>query len=340
MTDFAGSDFFSDFWHYYVAAFTILGIIFSLWLLNSQTTSKLAAGQEAEVMAPTWDGDLRELNNPLPRWWMWMFYGLIFFSIGYLVLYPGVGKYAGTLGWTSYQEWKDDKDAVDAEFEKVMAPFKSQDLMALAADPTAKQMGQNLYMTYCVQCHGTTAQGGKGFPNLTDNQWLFGGSPDDIKSSIGGGRVAEMPAMADAVGGVEGAKEVANYVLSLGGKPHDAALAAAGQAKYAACAGCHGEDGKGMPAASFPSLTDDAWQYGGSEAAIIESIMKGRKGGMPAQLEALGESKVHLLAAYVWGLGGGQQPAPAAPAPEVAPADAAAAVPAEGVAAPAAAPAQ
>jgi cytochrome c oxidase cbb3-type subunit 3 len=323
---YAVPDFVSEFWHYYIAALTVLGILFSLFLLKSQTTRKLAEGEEAEVMAPTWDGDLQELNNPLPRWWMWLFYGLIFFGIGYLVLYPGLGKFAGTLGWTSFQEWKDDKTKVDAEFEKVMAPFRSQDLMTVAADPKAREMGQNLFMTYCSQCHGSQAQGGKGFPNLTDKQWLFGGTPDDIQASIAGGRLGEMPSMKDAVGGEQGAKEVANYVLSLGGKRHDAALAAAGQAKFAACAGCHGENGKGMAAASFPDLTDDAWQYGGSEAAIVESILKGRKGGMPAQLENLGEAKVHLLAAYVWSLGGGKQPAPAAPA----------AVPAAAAAAPAA----
>jgi cytochrome c oxidase cbb3-type subunit 3 len=322
---YAVPDFVSEFWHYYIAAITIAGIIFSLWVLSSQTTKKLAAGQEAELMVHAWDGDLQELNNPLPRWWMWLFYSLTFFGIGYLVLYPGLGKYAGTLGWSSYQEWKDDKTKVDAEFDQVMAPYKSVDIMSVSADPKAKEMGEHLFMTYCVQCHGSQAQGGKGFPNLTDNQWLFGGTPDDIQASIAGGRIAEMPPMGDAVGGEQGAKEVANYVLSLGGKPHDAALAAAGKEKFAACAGCHGENGKGMPAASFPNLTDDAWQYGGTESAIMESIMKGRKGGMPAQLETLGESKVHLLAAYVWGLGGGQKPAPAepAPAPEAAPAAAA-----------------
>jgi cytochrome c oxidase cbb3-type subunit III len=305
-------DFVSEFWHYYIAALTIAGILFSLWVLNSQSTKKLAAGEEAELMAPVWDGDLQELNNPLPRWWMYMFYALILFGIVYLVLYPGMGKYAGTLGWSSYQEWKDDKTAVDAKFDEVMAPFKSQSLMAVAADPKAKEMGQHLFMTYCSQCHGSQAQGGKGFPNLTDKQWLWGGAPDDINASIAGGRLAEMPPMGDAVGGEAGAKAVANYILSLGGKSHDAAQAAIGKEKYAACAGCHGEDGKGNNAASFPNLTDDVWLYGGGEAEIAQSIMKGRKGGMPAQLEVLGESKVHLLAAYVWGLGGGMQPAPAA----------------------------
>ena len=321
MTDFAGSDFFSEFWHYYIAAFTVVGILFSLWVLSNQTTKKLAEGEQAEVMVHTWDGDLQELNNPLPRWWIWLFYGTIVFAIGYLVLYPGMGKFAGTLGWTSFQEWKDDKDAVDAEFDKVMAPFKTQDLMAVAADPKAKQMGQNLFMTYCSQCHGSSAQGGKGFPNLTDNLWLFGGTPEDIRTSISNGLEAEMPPMGDAVGGEPGAKEVANYVLSLGGKPHDAALAAAGQAKFAACAGCHGEDGKGNKEARFPNLTDDAWEYGGSESAIVQSILKGRKEGMPEH-KGLGEAKVHLLAAYIWGLGGGQQPVPPAPTTPEAPADA------------------
>lgn len=330
LAGYAVPDFISEFWHYYIAIISVLGIIFSIWVLASQTTQKLAEGEKAEVLHHAWDGDLQELNNPLPRWWMWMFYGLIFFSVVYLVLYPGLGKYEGTLNWSSFQEWKDDKDAVDAEFEKVMTPFQNMDVMAVAADPKAKEMGQNLYMTYCMQCHGNSAQGGKGFPNLTDGHWLFGGTPDDIKASIAGGRVAEMPAMGAAVGGDQGAKEVANYVLSLGGKPHDAALAAAGKEKYAACSGCHGEDGKGMAAASFPDLTDDAWQYGGSEAEIAASIIKGRKGGMPAQAKEAGgllsEAKIQLLSAYVWGLGGGKQPAAPVPAPvEAAPAEAAAA---------------
>ncbi len=320
---YAVPDFVSDFWHYYIAALTIIGILFSLWLLKSQTTQKLAEGEQAELMAPTWDGDLQELNNPLPRWWMWMFYGLILFAIVYLVLYPGVGKYAGTLGWSSFQEWKDDKTKVDAEFEKVMAPFKSQDLMAVTADQKAKVMGQNLFMTYCSQCHGSSGQGGKGFPNLTDKQWLFGGTPADIQASIANGRLGEMPG--GLAGDAKGAREVANYVLALGGKPHDAALATAGKEKYAACAGCHGEDGKGNAAAGFPNLTDDAWQYGGTVDAITESIVKGRKGGMPAQLEVLGEAKVHLLSAYVWGLGGGVKPAAPAPAEAAAPAPAPAA---------------
>jgi cytochrome c oxidase cbb3-type subunit 3 len=316
---FAVPDFISDFWHYYIAIITALGILFSLWLLQSQSVvKKLAPGEEAELMHPVWDGDLQELNNPLPNWWRWMFFLLTVFGIVYLIIYPGMGKYPGTLGWSSGKEWQDEKMRVDAEFDKVFQPFAGMDMMAVAADPKAKKMGEHLFLTYCSQCHGSSGQGGSGFPNLTDNKWLFGGTPDDVKSSIANGRIAEMPG--GMAGDEQGAREVANYVLSLGGKPHDAALASVGKEKYAACAGCHGEDGNGMAAAGFPNIVDDAWQYGGTEAAITESIVKGRKGGMPAQLELLGENKVHLLSAYVWGLGGGQQPAPVEPevSPEVA----------------------
>lgn len=302
---YAVPDFVSDFWHFYVAGVTIVSIIGVIWFLKSHTMNPLAPGEKAELMEHAWDGDLQEFNNPLPRWWLYGFWFLIIFSIIYLVLYPGLGKFAGVFGWTSAAQYSDEKTRIDAEFNKVLEPFLAEDVKTVAADPTAKEMGQRLYLTYCMQCHGSNAQGdGKNFPNLADGQWLFGGDADSVKASIAGGRLGEMPA--GLVGDEQSAKEVANYVLALGGKPHDAALAAAGQPKYAACAGCHGEDGKGMAAAGFPDLTDDAWQYGGSEVAITESIMKGRKGGMPAFQDMLGDAKIQLLTAYVWGLGGGK----------------------------------
>lgn len=309
-------DFISEFWHYYIAALTIFGILFSLWILYSQTTRKLAPGEQAETLAPTWDGDLQELNNPLPRWWLYLFYLLIAFGVIYLALYPGLGKFSGSWNWSSADQYQQEKARVDAEFNKVLEPFLGQDVMTVAADPTAKEMGQRLFLTYCSQCHGSGGQGSRDFPNLTDAEWLWGGDPEAIKASISNGFTAEMPA--NMLGDEQSAKEVANYVLALGGKPHDAALAAVGKDKYAACAGCHGEDGQGIPAAGFPNLVDDAWRFGGSEAAIVESIVKGRKGGMPGQSH-LGEAKIHLLTAYVWGLGGGAQPAPAVPAADVAP---------------------
>jgi cytochrome c oxidase cbb3-type subunit 3 len=310
---YAVPDFVSDFWHFYIAGVTVVSILAVMWFLKMQTTRKLAPGEQAEVLHPTWDGDLQELNNPLPTWWLYLFWFLMLFSVVYLVLYPGLGKFAGVWNWSSADQFQSEKTRVDEEFNKVFQPFLGKDLMAVAADPAAKDMGQRLFLTYCSQCHGSDARGAKGFPDLTDGKWLFGGTPDDIKSSISNGRLAEMPA--NLLGDAQSAKEVANYVLSLGGKPHDAALAAAGQGKFAVCAGCHGDNGKGNLAAGFPDLTDDAWQYGDSVDAITESVVKGRKGGMPAQQTALGDAKIHLLAAYVWGLGGGVTPAPAAAAP-------------------------
>ncbi|HEX8980092.1 MAG TPA: cytochrome-c oxidase, cbb3-type subunit III [Parasulfuritortus sp.] len=325
---YAVPDFVSAFWNYYIIVITVVSIVGVMWFLKNQSTAKkLAPGEKAELMEHAWDGDLQELNNPLPRWWLYLFWFLIVFSIIYLVLFPGLGKFPGVLNWTSAQQYSDEKTRIDAKFDQVMEPFLHEDIMTVAADPTAKEMGQHLFLTYCSQCHGSNAQGdGKNFPNLTDNLWLFGGTPDEVKASIANGHQAEMPA--NLLGDEQSAKEVANYVLSLGGKPHDATLAEAGKAKFAVCAGCHGEDGKGNTAAGFPNLTDNAWQYGGSEADIVETIMKGRKGGMPAFQTMLGDAKIQLLTAYVWGLGGGEKPAAPAPAPVAAP-EAPAAAPAQ-----------
>lgn len=302
---YAVPDFISDFWHYYIAALTVLGILFSLWILLSQTTRKLAPGEQAELMEHAWDGDLQELNNPLPRWWLYLFYFLIAFSVLYLVLYPGLGKFEGVWNWSSASQWQDEKKRVDAKLDQVFQPYMAQDVMAVAADPKAMETGRRLYLTYCSQCHGSDGQGSREFPNLTDGLWLWGGEPDRIKQSITNGFQGEMPPLGDAVGGEAGAREVAHYVLSLGGRPHDAALAAAGKEKFAVCAGCHGEDGKGMAEAGFPNLTDEASRYGNTEAAIVESILKGRQGGMPSQAH-LGDAKIHLLTAYVISLSKGR----------------------------------
>jgi cytochrome c oxidase cbb3-type subunit 3 len=298
---YAVPDFVSDFWHYFIAGITIVSIIAIAWFLRSQTTRKLAPGEKAELMEHAWDGDLQELNNPLPRWWLYGFWGLIALSVIYLILYPGLGKFAGTWNWSSANQFQSEKERLDAAFQKEFEPFRNLDVMAVAADPTAMEMGKRLYLTYCMQCHGSAGQGSRDFPALTDRLWLFGGDPDSIRASIASGRLAEMPA--NMLGDEASSREVAHHVLALGGKPHDAALAAAGKDKYAACAGCHGEDGKGMPAASFPDLTDDAWMYGGSAEEIVASIVQGRKGGMPAFQEMLGDDKIHLLTAYVWGMG-------------------------------------
>lgn len=301
------SDFTSGFWPIYISVITLVSIIGTWIFLKMQTTRKLAPGEKAELIEHTWDEDLQDFNNPLPRWWLGLFYGTLIFSLAYLVLWPGLGNYAGTLGWTSLGEYEAEVKAAEAKFQPVYEGFMKQDVATIAASPEAHAIGRNLYLTYCSQCHGSDAAGAKGFPNLTDGDWLYGGDPDTIKATITDGRMSMMPALGEALG-PEGTKEVANYVLSLSGRKHDAALATAGQQKFAEnCAACHMPDGSGMAAMGAPNLTDKVWLYGGSEAVIIESIAKGRNGVMPGAAQTLGttsnkDAKLHLLTAYVYGL--------------------------------------
>ncbi|HMM73954.1 MAG TPA: cytochrome-c oxidase, cbb3-type subunit III [Rhodocyclaceae bacterium] len=301
------SDFTSGFWPIYISLITLVSIIGTWIFLKTQTTRKLAPGEKAELIEHAWDEDLQDLNNPLPRWWLGLFYGTLVFALAYLALWPGLGNYAGLLGWTSLGEYETEVKAAEAKFQPVYAGFMKQDIASLAANPEAHAIGRNLFLTYCSQCHGSDAAGAAGFPNLTDHDWLYGGDPDTIKASITDGRNGIMPPLGAALG-TEGTREVANYVLSLSGRTHDAALAEAGKQKFADnCAACHMPDGTGMAALGAPNLTDKVWLYGGSEAAIIESIAKGRNGVMPAAAQTLGttsnkDAKLHLLAAYVYGL--------------------------------------
>jgi len=301
------SDFTSGFWPIYISVLTLVSILGTWVFLKSQTTRKFAPGEKAELMEHTWDGDLQDLNNPLPRWWLGLFYGTMIFGLGYLALWPGVGNFAGLLGWTSKGEYQAEVKAAEAKFQPMYAGFMKQDVATVAADPNARAIGKHLFLTYCSQCHGSDAMGAKGFPNLTDNDWLYGGEPDTIVATITNGRAGVMPAW-EPILGAQGVKQVANYVLSLSGRKHDAALAEAGKAKFAEnCAACHMPDGTGMKALGAPNLTDKVWLYGGSEATIIETISKGRNGVMPALTQTLGttsnkEAKLHLLAAYVYGL--------------------------------------
>jgi len=301
------SDFTSGFWPIYISVLTLVSILGTWVFLKSQTTRKFAPGEKAELMEHTCDGDLQDLNNPLPRWWLGLFYGTMIFGLGYLALWPGLGNFAGLLGWTSKGEYQAEVKAAEAKFQPMYAGFMKQDVATVAADPNARAIGKHLFLTYCSQCHGSDAMGAKGFPNLTDNDWLYGGEPDTIVATITNGRAGVMPAW-EPILGAEGVKQVANYVLSLSGRKHDAALAEAGKAKFAEnCAACHMPDGTGMKALGAPNLTDKVWLYGGSEATIIETISKGRNGVMPALTQTLGttsnkEAKLHLLAAYVYGL--------------------------------------
>lgn len=298
----------NNFWHLFIIFFTLLGIVALGVLIFVLSRHKLAPDAKAETMGHVWDGDLEELNNPLPRWWLGLFYVTLVFAVLYLLLYPGFGKFSGAFGWTQHTQYQAEIEQADAKFGPLYEKYRGQDLLAVAANPEATKIGERLFSTYCTSCHGADARGGRGFPNLRDNDWLYGGTPDAIKASIMQGRSGMMPAWGMALQ-AEGVRNVTDYVLSLSGREHDAAAAAAGKEKFMQmCVGCHGPSGTGNPMIGAPNLTDSVWLYGANRDTIATSIDRGRSGRMPAHAEFLGEAKVHLLAAYVYGLSQPQPP--------------------------------
>jgi cytochrome c oxidase cbb3-type subunit 3 len=295
------SDFTSNFWALYVAGLTLVSILACLVLLV--VTGKMSPSTASDnTTGHVWDGDLREMNNPLPRWWSYMFVFTIVFSLIYLVLYPGLGAVQGTLGWSSAKLHADEVAKGNAETAPIYAKFTTMTPEELSKDPKAMAIGERLYSNNCAQCHASDARGNKGFPNLTDADWLHGGTPDKIKETIVGGRNGNMPPMAAAVGSPEDVKNVAQYVLSLSGSPHDAALAEKGKEKFVVCAACHGVDGKGMQAVGSANLTDNIWLHGFGEKTIIDMINNGMVNVMPAQASKLTEAQVHVVTGYIWGM--------------------------------------
>lgn len=297
------SDFVNEFWNWFVILAVLISIIGCAVLLFVQSKASFTAGK---TCGHVWDETLEEYNNPMPKWWSWLFYITVVFSLVYLVLYPGLGSFQGVFGWSSAGQHKAEVEKVDAQVKPLFDKYLQMDLKAVAADKDAMEMGKRLYLTYCMQCHGSDARGAKGFPNLADADWLWGGEPEQIVETIANGRTGMMPPYGgneEAVGGPSGAKEVAHYVRSLSGLAHDSLLATKGKEKFeTACSACHGPEGTGMHALGAPNLTDKVWLYGSSEATIVETITKGRQNVMPAWKEFLGDGKVHVLAAYVFGL--------------------------------------
>ena len=295
------SDFTSNFWSVYVAGITLVGIFACLVLLWVTARKKVPATADNST-GHIWDEDLREMNNPLPRWWVWMFVLTIVFSLLYLVAYPGLGSYEGKLAWTSRGEHAAEMTKANTALEPLYARYASLPPEQVAADAGAMAIGERLFMNNCAQCHGSDARGSKGFPNLADADWLHGGAPEKIKETLTQGRIGNMPPMAAALGSPDDVKNVANYVLSLSGSPHDTLKAALGKSKFGACAACHGMDGKGNPALGAPNLTDGIWLHGWGENAIISIINTGKVNQMPAQADKLTEAQIHVLTSYVWGL--------------------------------------
>ncbi|MDD0808878.1 cytochrome-c oxidase, cbb3-type subunit III [Curvibacter sp. RS43] len=302
------SDFTSNFWSVYVTAITLGGIIACLLLLWIASRKKVAATSD-NTTGHVWDGDLTEMNNPLPLWWVGLFIITVIFGLSYLAFYPGLGNFAGKLGWSTSGEYDKEIAKANQELEPLYARFTGMKVEEVSKDPQATAIGERLFMNNCAQCHGSDARGSKGFPNLTDGDWLHGGTPEKITETLTAGRMGNMPPMAAAVGTADDVKNVANYVLSLSGSPHDSLRASLGKAKFGACAACHGADGKGNQALGSANLTDDIWLHGWGEAAIINIINNGKTNQMPAQAEKLTAAQIHVLASYVWGLSNNQAPA-------------------------------
>jgi cytochrome c oxidase cbb3-type subunit 3 len=297
------SDFLHDGWSIYIAIITLVSLVACAVFLRALSTRKLAPGEKVGVTGHAWDGDLQEWNNPLPVWWMWLFYITIVFALAYLFFYPGLGSYGGYFKWSSQGQYQDEQKEAAATFGPIIDKYLKQDIQQVAANPEAREIGHRLFLNYCAQCHGSDAGGSRGYPSLRDSDWLYGGSPENIRASIESGRNGAMPALGAALGGAEEVRDVVHYVLSLSGRTHDNLRAQRGKGKFATvCVACHGADGKGNQQIGAPNLSDDIWLHGGTEAAITDTIMKGRNNQMPAHKGFLDAGKIQLLTAYVYGL--------------------------------------
>lgn len=309
------SDFTSGFWSIYVIVLTIVSIIACGVLLYVMGRMRVAKqpGKASDTTGHVWDEDLAEYNNPLPRWWMWLFYITIVFGFVYLALYPGLGSLPGLLGWTSTDAYARERAAFDQSVAPLYTKYRDMDVAAIAKDPAGHAMGERLFLNNCAQCHGSDAGGSRGYPSLRDSDWLYGGNPDTIVASITDGRNGVMPAFGTTLG-QDGVDNVVNYVRSLSGLPVDSLKAQLGKPVFMAnCAACHGADGKGTQALGAPNLTDSIWLWGGSVKAITDTVTYGRGNAgaavtrMPAHKDLLDPAKIKVVAAYVWGLSNPQK---------------------------------
>jgi cytochrome c oxidase cbb3-type subunit 3 len=295
----------SAFWNWYVIILTLGSVLGCWWLLRwTKGISGRKDGEEVGTTGHVWDEDLEELNNPLPRWWLILFYLTIAFALLYLVLYPGLGNYKGVLGWTQLSQYEAEMAVADAAKQDIYAAFKDMTPAELMANEEAMGIGRRVFANNCAQCHGSDARGAEGFPNLTDSEWQWGEGYDKILAAVTQGHQANMPPLAAALG-PEGLPQVVAYVQSLSGQPVDADLAAAGKARFAVCMACHGPEGKGNPLLGAPDLTNEIWLYGGDAETITETITNGRNGVMPSHADILDQEQRRMVAAYVLSLSQG-----------------------------------
>ena len=289
----------TSFWSSWVIILTTITIVGMTWILfaNRKTTDRESENKTGHV----YDG-IEEYDNPLPAWWFYMFLITIVWGVGYLIVYPGMGNFPGVIGWTQVGQHDAEVAKADEKFREMRDKYLALPIEEIAKDPVVKKMGQRMFGNNCAQCHGADAKGRYGFPNLTDGDWIFGGTPEAIKISIAQGRQAAMPGWGAVIGDA-GVEEVTDYVLSINGRDIASDKADAGEKVFQSyCAACHGADAQGNPALGAPNLTNGIWLYGGTKEQIAHSIRTGRNGVMPAHKDMITEDKIHIITAYVYGL--------------------------------------
>ena len=294
------------FWHWFVAVGTIAFVVWCLWLIKWSAKQGPQNRADEDLVGHRWDGNLEEWNNPAPKWWLYLYFITIAWGVGYMVAYPGIGSFPGVLGWSQADQYEAEMQAAADRYEPIYARFAAMGFTALAADPEALKLGKSLYASYCTTCHGSDARGALGYPNLTDDDWLWGNTEAAITTSIRQGRNGIMPALAGALGGDAGIDNMVRYVRSLSGLGEADADAISAQPLFVAlCSACHAANGAGNPALGGPNLTDDIWLYSSSYEAVRATIELGRNGVMPAHGELLGDDRSKILAAYVLSLSHG-----------------------------------
>ena len=292
----------SNGWSWFIIILTVVTILALCWLLFTTarpTAEDQSDNTEVETTGHVWDDDLRELNNPLPQWWLMLFIITILMAIAYLVWYPGLGNFKGMLGWTQTNQFEAEYAEMEERQKQALEKFVDMEIPALTKEPMAMKTAASLFSNNCAVCHGSSGKGASGFPNLADNDWLYGGKPEQIQQSIAKGRAGVMPNLGLPE---ESVVQLSHYVQGLSGQKVDAALAAKGKGLFATCAACHGAEAKGNQMLGAPNLTDNTWLYGGSLDMIQEVLRTGKQGQMPAHETLLTALEIRLLTAYVTSL--------------------------------------